>query len=65
METDACTKDQRDAIIAAAERRRGYVLWLAGQLARTDWPVPLLIRTSAADELRQLVGGNAETINAR
>jgi hypothetical protein len=60
MNSDTCTKEQRDAIIAAAEWRRGYVLWLAEKLARTDFPPPLLIRATAAQELRQLVGGVKE-----
>jgi hypothetical protein len=60
MNDDApCTQEQRDAIVAAAVERRGYILWLADWLEHIDrgTSLPCLY---AADELRKLAGGTVE-----
>ena len=53
MTTEPCTKEQRDAIVRAAEQRAHYIRWIAEKLLITE---DALIRKEAAKLLLELVG---------
>ncbi len=59
--TDTCTTADRAAIILAAQRRAGYLLWLCECLSEPRWSRMSAegqreIRRAAIEELRQIAG---------
>jgi hypothetical protein len=53
MTNEPCTPQDRQRIIAAAEKRANFLAWLAGKLLATD---DRYIRKEAALAILQLIG---------